>query len=91
MKEFFTYLVKNLVDQPDSVDIQVVEQENQTLVEIRVAQKDISKVIGRQGRMVNSLRTLAITIGARFGKRVRLEVVNDEGASEEASEGASAT
>lgn len=75
MKEFFTYLVKNLVDQPDSVDIQVVEQESATLVEIRVSPTDVSKVIGRQGRMVNSLRTLAMTIGARFGRRVRLEII----------------
>lgn len=76
MKEFFTYLVKNLVDQPDAVDIQVIENENDTMVEVRVSPTDVAKVIGRQGRMVNSLRTLAITIGARFGKRVRLEVIN---------------
>lgn len=76
MKEFFTYLVKNLVDQPDSVDIQVVEKDSDTLVEVRVSPTDVAKVIGRQGRMVNSLRTLAITIGARFGKRVRLEIIN---------------
>lgn len=74
MKEFFTYLVKNLVDQPDAVDIQVIE--NDTLVEVRVSPTDVAKVIGRQGRMINSLRTLAITIGARFGKRVRLEIIN---------------
>lgn len=76
MKEFFTYLVKNLVDQPDEVDIHVTEKENDTLVEVRVSPSDVAKVIGRQGRMINSLRTLAITIGARFGKRVRLEIIN---------------
>lgn len=76
MKEFFTYLVKNLVDQPDAVDIHVTEKENDTLVEVRVSPGDVAKVIGRQGRMINSLRTLAITIGARFGKRVRLEIIN---------------
>ncbi len=76
MKEFFDYLVKNLVDQPDSVDIQIVEGENGTLVEVRVSPDDVAKVVGRKGRIINSLRTLAMTVGARFGKRVRLELVD---------------
>ncbi|NGX26239.1 MAG: hypothetical protein K940chlam6_00154 [Chlamydiae bacterium] len=75
MKEFFDYLVKNLVDQPDAVDIQIVERENGTLIEVRVSPDDIAKVVGRKGRIINSLRTLAMTIGARFGQRVRLELI----------------
>ncbi len=76
MKEFFTYLIKNLVDQPDAVEIQIVENEKGTLIEVRVSPTDVAKVVGRQGRIINSLRTLAMTIGARFGQRVRLELVN---------------
>lgn len=76
MKEFFDYLVKNLVDEPDAVDIQVVEGENGTMIEVRVSPTDVAKVVGRKGRIINSLRTIAMTVGARFGKRVRLELVN---------------
>lgn len=76
MKEFFAYLVKNLVDQPDAVDIQIIENENGMLIEVRVSPEDIAKVVGRKGRIINSLRTLAMTVGARFGQRVRLELVH---------------
>ncbi|NGX40125.1 MAG: hypothetical protein KR126chlam1_01466 [Chlamydiae bacterium] len=76
MKEFFDYLVKNLVDEPDAVDIQIIEGENGTMIEVRVSPDDIAKVVGRKGRIINSLRTLAMTVGARFGKRVRLELID---------------
>lgn len=76
MKEFFAYLVKNLVDQPDAVEIQIVEGENGTLIEVRVSPDDVAKVVGRKGRIINSLRTIAMTVGARFGQRVRLELIN---------------
>lgn len=76
MKEFFDYLVKNLVDEPDAVEIQIVESENGTMIEVKVSPNDVAKVVGRKGRIINSLRTLAMTVGARFGKRVRLELVN---------------
>lgn len=78
MKEFFDYIVKNLVDQPDAVDIQILENEKGTLIEVRVSPEDVAKVVGRKGRIINSLRTLAITVGARFGQRVRLELKEPE-------------
>ncbi len=75
MKDFFTYVIQNLVDEPDSVDIQVVEGENGTLIEVRISPDDVAKVVGRKGRIINSLRTLAMTLGARLGRRVRLEII----------------
>jgi uncharacterized protein len=75
MKEFFDYLIKNLVDKPDAVEIQVKQVENGTLIEVRVSPDDIAKVVGRKGRIINSLRTIALTIGARLGLRVRLELI----------------
>ncbi len=75
MKEFVAYLIKNLVDQPEGVDVQVLEGEQGTIVEIRVSPTDIAKVVGRQGRTIKALRTIAMTVGARFGRRVRLEVL----------------
>ena len=76
MKEFFDYLVKNLVDNPEAVEIHIVEGEGGTLIEVCVAPDDIAKVVGRKGRIINSLRILAMTVGARFGKKVRLELVD---------------
>ena len=76
MKEFIAYLVKNLVDKPDAVDIQMNDVPECITVEIRVAPEDIAKVVGRQGRTIKSLRTIAMTVGARLGRRVRLEVID---------------
>lgn len=75
MKECIAYLIKNLVDQPDAVDIQIVDGQDQMLIEVRVSAADIPKVIGKQGRIIKSLRTIAMTLGARLGRRVRLELV----------------
>lgn len=75
MEEFIAYLVKNMVNQPEQVDIRSMNGESGLLIEIRVAPEDIGKVVGRKGNVIRSLRTLAISIGARLGRRVHLEVV----------------
>ncbi|HSW86031.1 MAG TPA: KH domain-containing protein [Rhabdochlamydiaceae bacterium] len=76
MKDFIAYLIKNLVDQPDSVDVQIFDGQQGTIVEIRVSNGDVAKVVGRQGRTIKALRTIAMTIGARFGRRVRVELIH---------------
>jgi len=75
MKEFIAYLIKNLVDQPGAVDVQIVDGEQGTIVEVRVSQEDVAKIVGRQGRTIKALRTIAMTVGARFGRRVRVELI----------------
>ncbi len=75
MEEFVAYLVKNMVNQPDQVDIRSMPGQNGLLIEIRVAQEDIGKIVGRKGNVIRSLRTLAMSIGARLGRRVRLEII----------------
>jgi predicted RNA-binding protein YlqC (UPF0109 family) len=75
MKEFVAYLIKNLVDAPNAVDVQLVEGEQGTIVEVRVSPEDAAKIVGRQGRTIKALRTIAMTVGARFGRRVRLELI----------------
>ena len=75
MEEFVAYLVKNMVNQPEEVDVRSLEGESGLLIEIRVAQEDIGKVVGKKGNVIRSLRTLAMTIGARLGRRVHLEIV----------------
>ena len=75
MKEFVAYLIKNLVDNPNAVDVQIVDGDQGTMVEVRVSPEDAAKVVGRQGRTIKALRTIAMTVGARFGRRVRLELI----------------
>ncbi len=75
MEEFVAYLVKNMVAHPDNVDVRALEGQSGTLIEIRVAPEDIGKVVGRKGNVIRSLRTLAMTIGARLGRRFHLEVI----------------
>jgi len=77
MEEFVTYIIKNMVNSPDEVDIRSSSGENGILVEIRVAPDDVGKVVGRKGNVIRSLRTLAMSIGARLGTRVRLEVIQE--------------
>ncbi len=76
MKEFIAYLIKNLVDQPDAVEVNVFDGQQGTVVEVKVSVEDVAKVVGKQGRTIKSLRTIAMTVGARFGRRVRLELVH---------------
>ena len=78
MEEFIAYLVKNMVNLPEQVDVRSLQGENGTLIEIRVAAEDVGKVVGRKGNGIRSLRTLAMTIGARIGRRVRLEIIQPQ-------------
>ena len=79
MDEFIAYLVKNLVNLPEQVEVRLVEKEEGTLIEIRVAPEDVGKVVGRKGNVIRALRTLMKTIGARLGRRVQLELIQPEG------------
>lgn len=76
MQEFVAYIVKNLVEKPDQVDVQIVEGQSKTLVEIRVAKEDMAKVVGKGGRNINAVRTIAFALGARLGKRVQIELMD---------------
>ena len=75
MEEFISYLVKNMVNEPERVEVRSLTGENGTLIEIRVAPNDVGKVVGRKGMSIKSLRTLATNMGARLGQRVHLEVI----------------
>ncbi|MCI5053023.1 MAG: KH domain-containing protein [Simkaniaceae bacterium] len=68
--------MKNLVDNPDEVGVEVVEGNASTIVEVKVCPDDVAKVVGRQGRTIKALRTIAMTIGARMGRRVKLEIMD---------------
>ena len=75
MQELVEYLARGLVADPDAVSVTRVERGDAVVLELRVAEGDVGKVIGRQGRIVRALRTLARASGARSGERVLLEIV----------------
>ncbi len=85
MNEFIAYLVKNLVEKPSEVAVEVIDKGQTMLVEIRVASGDIARLVGRQGRTINALRVIAMTIGARFDRKIRLELIDDRARQELAS------
>ena len=75
MKELVEYVVRNLVDDPERVVVTEVPQSNLTIYEVEVAEDDMGKIIGRQGRMINGLRTLVKAAAVRRNMRVNVEVV----------------
>lgn len=75
MEDFVAYIIKNLVDHPDNVGVEIFDGEKSTVIEIQVNQDDVAKIVGRDGRTIKALRTIALTVGARLGKRVRLELI----------------
>jgi len=74
IKDVVEVLAKALADQPDAVRVDETQHKGTTLVEVYVAQIDAGKMIGRQGRTVAALRTLASLAGEKEGKTVTLEI-----------------
>ncbi len=77
MEQLLTYLARALVDQPDQVGLRVSEVDGAQLLELKVAPEDVGKVIGRDGRTVNALRTLLNAAAQKQGQKVRLEILDD--------------
>ena len=76
MKELIEAIAKALVDHPEQVQVRVVEGEQITVLELRVHPEDLGKVIGRQGRMAKSIRTILAAAGMKLRKRVTLEILD---------------
>jgi len=68
-------IVKSLVDDADTVDVRELERNGATLIEVRVAQQDVGKIIGKQGRTIRALRSLVRIAGAKRNRRCLLEIV----------------
>ncbi len=75
MKELIEFIAKALVDEPDQVRVTEVEGERVTVIELRVAQSDLGKVIGKQGRTARSIRTLLNAVATKLKKRAILEII----------------
>ena len=76
MKEFIEYIVGYLVDEQDQVEVTEITGTRTTVYELRVAQNDLGKVIGKQGNTARSIRTLLAAAAARQGKRAVLEILD---------------
>jgi predicted RNA-binding protein YlqC (UPF0109 family) len=75
VRELVEYLAKALVDEPEQVKVTEVEGERVTVIELRVAQSDLGKVIGKQGRTARALRTILNANATKLRKRAVLEIV----------------
>lgn len=74
MLELVTYIVEQLVDDKSAVNITSAEENGVEVITIRVAEGDIGKVIGKQGKIAMSIRTLAKAVGIKNGKRYSIEI-----------------
>ena len=77
MKEYVEHIVEYLVENPDKIDVREVAGSRTTVFELRVAQADLGKVIGRQGNTARAIRTLLAAAAARRGQRAVLEILED--------------
>ena len=76
MKELVEYMVRALVDEPDSVRVETSEGGNVTIYEVSVAPGDLGKVIGRHGRIANALRSVLKAASMRTDERATIEIIS---------------
>jgi predicted RNA-binding protein YlqC (UPF0109 family) len=75
VKELLEYLAREIVDDPDAVEVTEIQDERGTLLSLRVAPDDMGKVIGRAGRTARAIRTVVKAAAIRAGARVAVEIV----------------
>ncbi len=76
LTELIKAIAMELVDHPDEVDVVEIPGENNTVIELRVAKDDIGKVIGKEGRTAQSMRTILTAASTKLGKRAHLDIVD---------------
>jgi len=75
-KELVEYIAKSLVDEPSGVKVNMIEGEKSTILELRVSDADIGKVIGKHGRIAKAMRIILAAAATKTGKRVVLEILD---------------
>lgn len=75
MKDLVEYIVKALVDNPHNVEITEVSTTTTSVIEVKVDQSDAGKVIGREGRIANAIRTLVKSAGGRDNRKINVEII----------------
>lgn len=76
LKELIRAIAVELVDHPDQVEVREITTENNSVIELRVAKEDIGKVIGKEGRTAQSMRTILAAVSTKLGKRAHLDIVD---------------
>jgi uncharacterized protein len=76
LKQLVQTLAEALVDDPASVDVAEIEGDNNVILELRVAKNDIGKVIGKDGRTAQSLRTIVSAASIKIGRRAHLDIID---------------
>jgi predicted RNA-binding protein YlqC (UPF0109 family) len=75
LRELIDYLARGLVDHPEEVEVEEIEEQDALVFELKVAEKDLGKVIGKQGRTAKALRTILSAASAKSRRRVILEIL----------------
>jgi predicted RNA-binding protein YlqC (UPF0109 family) len=75
MRDLVEYLTKSLVSNPDAVKVDEVDAGRMTVFEVTVAEEDVGKIIGRQGKVIRSIRSVVKAAATRTGARVDVDVV----------------
>jgi predicted RNA-binding protein YlqC (UPF0109 family) len=76
LKELIHAIAMELVDNPDQVEVTEVAGEHNVVIELRVAKDDIGKVIGKEGRTAQSMRTILTAVSTKLGRRAHLDIVD---------------
>ena len=75
-KELVNYIARSLVDEPDEVEVNMIEGEKSTILELKVSPSDIGKVIGKHGRIAKAICTVLSAAATKTGKRIVLEILD---------------
>jgi predicted RNA-binding protein YlqC (UPF0109 family) len=78
VKAFLEYVARALVDDPDAVVVEVSEADDEVTLTLKVGEGDMGRIIGRDGRIANAIRSLLRVMGTRDGRHVELEIVGDD-------------
>jgi predicted RNA-binding protein YlqC (UPF0109 family) len=78
MKELVQFLARQLVNNPDAVEVKEARGDTTSVLELRVAKEDLGRVIGKQGRTVKSIRTILNAVASRTNRKVVLEIIEEE-------------
>lgn len=75
--ELVSYLVQSIVEDPDKVEVEEFDEGEELILEVRVAQPDLGRVIGREGRVAKAIRTVARAAGSAEERRISVDIVED--------------
>ena len=76
--ELVEFLVRSIVENPDEVGVEGFEEGGELILEVKVADSDLGRVIGREGRVAKAIRTIARAAGARDDRRVSVDIIEED-------------